>query len=258
VILVLAGTLDGRDIAARLQTEGYDVIASVVSEYGRELAEQSGVAVQAAPMNEEELARFVSVKGVRLIIDATHPFAVKVSRNAAHVAETAGIPCLRYERQSSQLPKYGRLYLADGMESAAQLSTTLGKTIFLTTGSHTLSCFRKAAKGTDCRLIARVLPQPEIITSCMANGFSPADIVALQGPFSQALNRALFEEYKAEVMVTKDSGYVGGTDAKIAAAMELGLAIVLILRPPLLQKNVFWSYDELVGQIVLDYQKGCE
>ncbi len=255
MILVLAGTLDGRELAARLQDEGFSVLASVVSEYGRELAWQSGIVAQAAAMDETELAQFISDKGVRLIIDATHPFAVNVSRHAARAAEAAGIECLRYERPGSRLPVYDRLYLAEDVETAAKMAIALGKIIFLTTGSHTLAAFRTVAKDTDCRLIARVLPQPEVIASCIADGFSPADIVALQGPFSPALNRALFKEYEATVMVTKDSGTVGGADAKITAAMELGMAIVVVQRPVLLHKKVFQSIDELLEQVKLKHTK---
>ena len=74
MILVLAGTLDGREIAAGLIEAGYEVLASVVSDYGRSLAEQSGVKAQAAAMSAEELEQFIQSKGIRLIIDATHPY----------------------------------------------------------------------------------------------------------------------------------------------------------------------------------------
>ena len=246
MILVLAGTQDGREIAAGLREAGYEVIASVVSEYGRELVAQSGVPVQAAAMNEQELQQFVIQHGIRLMIDATHPYAVNVSRNARQVAAKLHIPCLRYERPDSALPIYAKLVLAPDMQRAAEMAVGLGKTVFLTTGSHSLPLFRAAAAGRDCRLIARVLPQPEVIADCIANGFSPADIIAAQGPFSQELNRELFRAYGADVMVTKNSGAIGGTDAKIAAAIELGLIIVVVQRPAALQQQVFDSLPALL------------
>ena len=246
MILVLAGTQDGREIAAGLREAGYEVIASVVSEYGRELVAQSGVPVQAAAMNEQELQQFVIQHGIRLMIDATHPYAVNVSRNARQVAANLHIPCLRYERPDSALPIYAKLVLAPDMQRAAEMAVGLGKTVFLTTGSHSLPLFRAAAAGRDCRLIARVLPQPEVIADCIANGFSPADIIAAQGPFSQELNRELFRAYGADVMVTKNSGAIGGTDAKIAAAIELGLIIVFVQRPAALQQQVFESLPALL------------
>lgn len=246
MILVLAGTQDGREIAAGLREAGHEVIASVVSEYGRELVAQSGVPVQAAAMDEQQLQQFVIQHGIRLIIDATHPYAVNVSRNARQVAAKLHIPCLRYERPDSALPIYAKLVLAPDMQRAAEMSVGLGKTVFLTTGSHSLPLFRAAAAGRDCRLIARVLPQPEVIADCIANGFSPADIIAAQGPFSQELNRELFRAYGADVMVTKNSGAIGGTDAKIAAAIELGLIIVVVQRPAALQQQVFDSLPALL------------
>ena len=246
MILVLAGTQDGREIAAGLREAGYEVIASVVSEYGRELVAQSGVPVQAAAMDEHELQQFVVRSGIRLMIDATHPYAVNVSRNARQVAANLHIPCLRYERPDSALPIYAKLVLAPDMQRAAEMAVGLGKTVFLTTGSHSLPLFRAAAAGRDCRLIARVLPQPEVIADCIANGFSPADIIAAQGPFSQELNRELFRAYGADVMVTKNSGAIGGTDAKIAAAIELGLIIVVVQRPAALQQQVFDSLPALL------------
>ena len=218
----------------------------MVSEYGRELVAQSGVPVQAAAMDEHELQQFVVRNGIRLMIDATHPYAVNVSRNARQVAANLHIPCLRYERPDSALPIYAKLVLAPDMQRAAEMAVGLGKTVFLTTGSHSLPLFRAAAAGRDCRLIARVLPQPEVIADCIANGFSPADIIAAQGPFSQELNRELFRAYGADVMVTKNSGAIGGTDAKIAAAIELGLIIVVVQRPAALQQQVFESLPALL------------
>lgn len=250
MILVLAGTLDGREIAAGLKTSGYEVLAAVVSEYGRFLAEQCGVKAQAAAMTDRELEQFIREKGIRLIVDATHPYAVNVSRNARQAAEQAGIPCIRYERPASELPEYPKLQVAGDMEEAAVKAVKAGKTVFLTTGSHTLASFRKAATGTECRLVARVLPQPEVIAACLAAGFSPSDIVAAQGPFSEELNRALFREYAADVMVTKNSGTIGGTKEKINAAMSLDMTVVVVQRPPANEGRIF---DSVSG--VLEYMK---
>jgi precorrin-6A/cobalt-precorrin-6A reductase len=253
VILVLGGTRDGREISAGLSEAGYEVITSVISDYGRELLEQGGLKAQSEAMSEKELEVFMRRLAVRVLVDATHPYAVNVSNNASRAAAKAGVPYIRYERPCSDLPDYPGLRLAQDMQDAARLSVSLGKTVFLTTGSHTLPIFRAAAMGTDIRLIARVLPQPDVVAACLAAGFRPADIVAAQGPFSQELNRALFREFRTDVVVTKNSGEVGGTGEKIAAAVELGLALVVVQRPPLVKEQVFASVTALI-----EYMKNSE
>ena len=62
-------------------------------------------------------------------------------------------------------------------------------------------------------------------------GVSPKYIIAMQGPFSYALNRAMFSEKQVDTIVMKNSGLVGGSDTKLQAAMDLGLHIILIDRP---------------------------
>ena len=69
----------------------------------------------------------------------------------------------------------------------------------------------------------------------------------MQGPFSLELNRELYKKYMAEVIVTKDSGRVGGTDTKAAAAMELGLPLVLIERPVLRYDHLARSFAEALA-----------
>ena len=255
MILVLAGTLDGREIAAGLTEQGYAVTVSVTSEYGRELAKQSADKVQAAAMTETEMELLIRQSGIGLVIDATHPYAVNVSRNAAAAAALAGVPCLRYERPCTVLPGYAGLVVAEDMETAARIAAEQGETVFLTVGSHSLPIFSAAAKDRKCRMIARVLPQPEVVAACLAAGFSPADIVAMQGPFSKALNMALFNEYGADLMVTKNSGAVGGTDEKMAAAMELGLKIVVVQRPAPVQDQAFGSVSELLEHVKRSFDK---
>lgn len=251
MILILAGTRDGRELAVSLQAAGHDVLLSVVSDYGSELARQTGLEVQAAALDQAGLQALIAERGIGLLIDATHPYAANVSRNAAAAGSQAGIPVLRYERPGAALPDYEQLYWAADMAEAAAKAVSLGKNIFLTVGSHSLPVFRLAAHGRECRLIARVLPQPDVIAACIANGFSPADIVALQGPFSQTLNRALLEHYGADVLVTKESGTVGGTESKIAAAIELALPIVIVSRPPVEYGQTFRSIP-----VLLDFLKG--
>lgn len=231
MILVLAGTQDGRELADKLVQAGYRVTASVVSAYGRDLIKNSRIAVNAAPMDKEQLTSFIAEQGIAAVVDASHPYATNVSGNAIAACEQAQIPYLRYERPATKLPAYPKLHLAVDYEAAARTAAALGKVIFLTTGSRKLSLFKGAPELAEHRLIARVLPEPGVIRECIESGFTPGDIIAMQGPFSHELNVALFREYKAEAVITKNSGNLGGSDTKLTAAAALDLPVVVIDRP---------------------------
>lgn len=247
MILVLAGTQDGRQLAARL-AESHEVMVSVVSQYGRQLAGESHVQAQEGMLDTPGMMELFRSRQVKILVDASHPYAANVSRNAMEACENGGVAYLRYERPQAALPVYDKLYRAESYEMAAEQAMALGKVIFLTTGSRHLKIFKAAADSTIHRLIARVLPEPGVLTECLTLGFQPRDIVAMQGPFSHELNKTLFQEFGTEVVVSKNSGQVGGSDTKFSAAMELGLPLVIIDRPSLRYKMVVTSFAE-----VLDY-----
>ena len=250
MIFTAAGTQDGREIVRRLCAVGYDVTASVVSSYGQQLlAEQlekgSGrLIINDTPLDEEGLCTFFKEHGICVFVDATHPYAVNVSRNAMAACAAAGIPYIRFERDLTDI-SYENVHLVHSYEDAAEIAARFGKNVFLTTGSRNLERFVKAKPLAGCTLIARVLPTADVIALCEELGLTPAQIIAMQGPFSRELNRTMYEKYKADVVVTKNSGTIGGTDAKFQAAADLGLPVVVIDRPVLNYPHLAHTYEEV-------------
>ena len=249
MIFVLAGTQDGREIVRLLLEQGHDVAASVVSSYGGELlAHACGqrCLINDKPLDEAALKDYLQEHDIRLLVDASHPYAANVSRNAIAVCQALSIPYIRYERDLSKLD-YDRITVVHSYEEAAQAAAALGKKIFLTTGSRNLDKFVHSPDLKNCELTARVLPTAEVIGLCESLGLDAGHIVALQGPFSMELNRELFRKYGAEVIITKNSGTIGGTDTKFAAAAELNLPIVLIDRPKLNYPCITHDYAEVLA-----------
>jgi len=232
VILVLAGTADASAIIGRLKAEGYRVAASAVSEYGARLAWEAGAdLVRTGPLAGEGLVDYIKGHGILAVIDATHPFAVTISKVAREACRALGLPYFRYGRPEMDLPFHPRLFWASGFEEAAGLAAC-GRVIFLTIGTRHLECFTKAPALKGKRLVVRVLPEEDSLARCRRLGILPRDIVALQGPCSYELNRALYLQFQAEVVVTKDSGRTGGVEEKVKAALDLGLKVVVVRRPP--------------------------
>lgn len=246
MILVLAGTRDGRELARRLSQKGYNILATAVSKYGGDLLETSGAdEVVAKGLTHQELEEIVQKKEINLIIDATHPFAQQISLQAIAIAQELSLPYLRFERKSARLPQNSLLYRVGTIEEAAEMAMSLGKKIFLTTGSKNLTTFLAKQKDGYPRIIARVLPDPGVMEKCFSLGLSPSDIIAIQGPFSKELNKTLFQEYQADVIVTKESGQTGGTDSKIEAALELSIPLVVVERPKLEYPLIAESFEEV-------------
>lgn len=251
MILVASGTQDGRELVHRLCAAGHDVAASVVSSYGEQLLAAQRTAgggkliINDTPLDEQGLLDFFKEHDIRLFVDATHPYAVNVSRNAMTACALAGLPYIRYERDVTDI-SYGNVHLAHSYEEACEMCARLGKTVFLTTGSRNLERFVKAPALRDCTLIARVLPTAEVVELCEKLGLSPAQIIAMQGPFSREMNRSMYEKYGADVIVTKNSGMVGGTDEKFQAAEDLGLPVVVIDRPVLDYPHLAHTFEEVL------------
>ena len=247
MIFVAAGTQDGRELAGALLQVGYEVTASVVSSYGEKLLKQyPRLIINDKPLDEEALEDYIRQHGVRLFVDASHPYAANVSENAMRACRAANIPYIRYERASVPVD-YDKAYPVESYEEAASTAARLGATVFLTTGSRNLKAFvlSDALKGHT--IIARILPTAGVLKECEELGLTPKQIVALQGPFSEELNIALYRQYGADVVVTKNSGEIGGTDTKITAAKKLGLPVVMIDRPKIDYDVIAYTFEEVLN-----------
>jgi precorrin-6A/cobalt-precorrin-6A reductase len=228
MIFVLAGTTEGRKIVKSLVEEGIRVIASTATPYGGELLD-SRCEVITRPLNTDDMIQIIKNRGVVELIDATHPFARKVSENAKKAAKLTGISYKRINREEVEAG-YDKVICVDSFQEAAQVAKKFNGTVFLTIGSKNLEAFAMQRKHYD-RLVARILPINESLEKARNLGFKPVDIIALQGPFSVELNETLFKEYDAGVVITKDSGYTGGLHTKIKAAKHLNIPVIIINKP---------------------------
>lgn len=245
MIMVLAGTKDGRILSERLCKKGLKVLATTVTEYGSRLF-GPGIEFRTGPLNKDSLEQIIKENNIELIVDATHPYAKDISETAIAVSCKCNIEYLRYERESSKTQYPNIIHVKDIDEAVKVLEKY--QRIFLTTGSKNLDKFAKLMH--ICKyLIARVLPKSEVLKKCEDLGFTPENIIAAKGPFSMEINFQMFKEYRADVVVTKDSGAIGGVPEKITAASKLNLPILLIERPSVNYPNVVNDMDKVICEI---------
>lgn len=243
MILVLGGTADGRKIAAAIQQEGYSVLLSTATAYGSSLV--AGIPVRSGILDQDGFQGLFKQENIRLVVDASHPYAVNASRTVMASCRGSGIPYVRYERPVASLPDNPLIHRVDSFLQAAAECGALGERIFLGTGSNNLADFTAAPGLQGKTLLVRVLPNPAIINKCLDLGVRPENIIAMQGPFGSELNRALYRHYGVEVVVSKESGEEGGTGGKVLPAIELGIPVVLVERPRLDYPYVVSDWPDL-------------
>jgi precorrin-6A/cobalt-precorrin-6A reductase len=230
VILVLAGTSEGRKTALSLEKQGHTVIAATATAYGGELLKKEFRGeISSKPLDFEGMLGFIETKQVTRVIDATHPFAEQVSANARAACRRAGILYERLEREMTGVGQEEGLIVARDVEEAVQLAAAAEGNIFLTVGSSKIEQYASALDPD--KLVVRILPVVSSLERCLSGGISPKNIIAMQGPFNEEINRALFRRYCAAMVITKDSGPAGGTAEKISAAKSLNIPIIIISRP---------------------------
>jgi len=247
MIFIPGGTKDGREIIEKLLANNFRVLATTMTEYGENLIpEHKNLQVLSGKLEEKDMENLIEAYHIKAIIDATHPYAVKISENAIKASKNKGLPYFRYERPKS---KYKNIKSFESFEKGAQWLRNKEGNILLTTGTNNLSVFASLLKKEY--LYARVLPLSNSLKKCEELGLKPSHIIGLQGPFSKEFNRAIYKNYNIKYVVTKDSGDTGGTPAKIEAALEEDIEVIMIERPNIEYPHIYRDMDEIIKNLTL-------
>jgi precorrin-6A/cobalt-precorrin-6A reductase len=217
-VLVLGGTGEARRLATALVAAGADVLSSLAGRAADPVLPPGRVRVGGFG-GVEGLAE--ALAGVDVVIDATHPFAAGMTANAAAAAATTGTPLLRLQRPGwTAGPGDDWRWVSDLEEAAATVAGCAS--VFVTTGRQGLAAFA----GLAGAVLVRSVDPPEVPLPATCT------VVLARGPFTVEEETALMREHAVDVLVSKDSGGAM-TAAKLTAARELGVPVVLVRRPPL-------------------------
>jgi precorrin-6A/cobalt-precorrin-6A reductase len=221
-VLILGGTTEARRLAADLAADGTLRVTSSLAGRVAEPRLPAGEVRIGGFGGPAGLAAWLREQHVDALIDATHPFAERISRNAAAAAAEVHVPLLALRR-----PGWGPVdgddwHPVDSLEEAARALDGLGERVFLTTGRLGLGTFAPLERHW---FLARSVDAPE--------GPLPprTEILLDRGPFTLEGERAVLRAHRIDVLVTKDSGGAA-TAPKLTAARELGLPVVVVRRPP--------------------------
>ncbi|MGI8667936.1 MAG: cobalt-precorrin-6A reductase [Jatrophihabitans sp.] len=219
-VLILGGTAEARELAAVLDADpAVRVISSLAGRVRQPLRPAGEVRIGGfdGPVG---LAGWLAEHSITAVVDATHPFAAVISANAVAGCRDAGVALIRLARPGWQPAPGDDWHPVESGAAAARLLPGLGTRIFLSTGSYQLAEFAPLPLWFLLRSIEP--PHGPLPERCQ--------LLLSRGPFTLAGERELLREHRIDALVTKNSGGPL-TSAKLLAARELRLPVVMISRP---------------------------
>ena len=255
-ILIFGGTTEGRELSETLSKAGHEITLSVTTQYAADIATKihsisslnsqlppsplSPLSTLKSQLSEGEMLELMKTSGFDCVIDATHPYAATATQNIKTACRTAGIKYIRLIRPESAVNPNIQ-YVPDAASAVETLNENDEKAL-LTIGSKELEAFTNVKNYTQ-RLFIRILPMLESLKKANDLGYPGPNIICMQGSFDKAMNIATIKMTGAKYLIAKDSGDIGGFEAKISAAESLGCKSIVIARP---DKETGITYSELL------------
>ena len=272
-VVIFGGTTEGRQLAGYLiqlnkqqKMQNIQVHVCVASEYGAQvLPEDDALKVHVGRLEQADMQEFLQAVQADICVDATHPYAVIVTKNIYQACKVVGVPYVRVRRDMQEEQENAdpamqeepvnadpdmqmsgthigdvdgkrytdetsdSIYVGDIQAAVDYLKGVTGN-ILITTGSKELHLYTQIPDyGSRCT--ARVLPTRSVVEACTELGFTGKHLICMQGPFDLEMNLATLRYADADFMVTKASGKNGGYDEKCEAALAAGVQLVVIGRP---------------------------
>ena len=231
-IWLIGGSRDSIEIADTLTLNTIGFMVSVTTQTAQALYSKDTQIVIGC-MNQEKMQSFCEQENIKAIVDASHPYAVEVSQTAIAISTQLNIPYLRYERKEYQTSnsQNGNPLITelDSFKTLLAGDYLRGQRVFLAIGCKALHQFKPWQE--QATLYGRVLPKIESLKTALNAGFTSDRLIAIRPPLNLALEKALWQQWKVSLVITKASGKAGGEHIKRQAAAELNIPLIIITRP---------------------------
>jgi precorrin-6A/cobalt-precorrin-6A reductase len=241
---LIGGTQESAELAAQLVQLQIPCVVTVTTEAARSLYPRSSyLRLWVGKLTPTQIPHFLQTHSIGAILDASHPFAVEISKLAIASATQAQIPYLRYERQQYQgetealadtAPPDQSCFFPD-FTSLLDSEILQAERVLLTIGYRPLPQFQDWHDRAT--LFARILPSPVALAAALTSGFTPDRLIAIRPPISASFEQALWQHWQISTVVTKASGTAGGETIKRQLAAELGIKLIIIERPAIAYPN---------------------
>ncbi|CAM3861588.1 Precorrin-6A reductase [Pseudomonas reidholzensis] len=235
-ILLLGGVTEALAIARRLGPEHVYSLAGI----GRVPQDLDCQVRVGGYGGAEGLANYLREAGIDLLIDATHPYAAQISRNAAQAARSAGVTCWALRRPAWQAQAGDDWREVADWAGLIEALKPFARPLF-TLGREPLQHLDEIPSHQFWTLRA--------LEACPGN--ERCEVIGARGPFDIDAERALFARRRVDVLVSKNSGSVA-TEPKLEVARELGVPVLVLRRPELpAVDREFFAVDALLAALFL-------
>ena len=255
-IFLLGGTKDSTEIIMHLKNNyNTHILTTTTTEYGSNLAIKAGSdETIAKPLLKDEIIELINNSDFDILIDATHPFAEHITQTSVSVSKICEIPYIRFERPSIDFNDVDTSHIiyAESFENAGQIiSKEIPKgNVLHFAGANTMEDVLKNVSKD--RFYPRILKVQKSIEKCKKLGIENNHIIPMKGAASLKENIDLIEKYNASVMITKESGEIGGVIEKIQSPNKKDISLIMIKRPiikELNKKNIVSNLNEFDKKI---------
>ncbi|WP_199851810.1 cobalt-precorrin-6A reductase [Rhodopseudomonas palustris] len=237
-VLILGGTADASALARTIAAEPN--IDAVLSFAGRtDQPKPPPIPFRVGGFGGiSGLADYLRAERIKRVVDATHPFAAQMSRHTVIACAEAGVPLLALERPAWQAVAGDRWVDVEDLDQAVSALGAAPRRVFLGIGRQNLELF--ASQPQHAYLVRLVdpprgpLPLPNV------------EVVIARGPFDLAGDRALLRAHRTEIVVAKNAGGDAAV-AKITAARELGLPVIMVKRPAVPDRHCVATVSEVMA-----------
>lgn len=241
-VLILGGTAEGRRLAdALMATHGqYLRVVSSLAGATKDPRMPAGEVRVGGFGGADGLAGYLETERIDLVVDATHPFAATISTHAIEASARTDIPLIAVVRPAWTPVSGDRWISVPDIKAAAREVSARSDVTLLTTGVKELAAF---AGVTGVKLIVRLMAygEPEI-------PLPDAQVIVGKPPYTLADEIVLYRELGIDTLVSKNAGG-DATRAKLDAARELGIPVIMIERPKLPPRDEVASVDAALAAI---------
>ncbi|UWQ82528.1 cobalt-precorrin-6A reductase [Leisingera caerulea] len=236
-ILLLGGTTEASTLARTLAEAGADAVFSYAGRTAKPVSQPLPTRVGGFG-GAEGFAAYLEAENITHVVDATHPFAAQMSSNAVHACDAAGVPLCAFERPAWQAGEGDQWLHTDSIEEAVNALPDTPSRVFLAIGKQNLAAF--AAKPQHHYLL-RLVDAPEAPLP-----LPNTTVEIARGPFDAAGDTDLMQRHGITHIVAKNAGGAGAA-AKLTAARDLALPVIMIGRPQVPERPIKGSVAEVMA-----------